>query len=57
MRPYVAELLRSVEGKNEKTRKKLEDHHFVQASKLRSLGYEEALRDVLAFIDKGKEEK
>lgn len=47
----VCALLKATERRNESTKKKLSEHHFVTASKLRSLGYEDALRDVLRIID------
>ena len=52
LRKRVRALLALAERRNETTKKKLSDHHFVTASKLRSLGYEDALRDVLRIIDK-----
>ena len=51
LRERVRYLLSLAERRNETTKKKLSDHHFVTASKLRSLGYEDALRDVLRIID------
>ena len=51
LRKRVRALLSLAERRNETTKKKLSDHHFVTASKLRSLGYEDALRDVLRIID------
>ena len=51
LRKRVRYLLSLAERRNETTKKRLSDHHFVTASKLRSLGYEDALRDVLRIID------
>lgn len=51
VRQRVRALLALAERRNETTKKRLSDHHFVTASKLRSLGYEDALRDVLRIID------
>ena len=51
VRQRVRYLLALEERRNETTKKRLSDHHFVTASKLRSLGYEDALRDVLRIID------
>lgn len=51
LRKRVRVLLALAERRNETTKKRLSDHHFVTASKLRSLGYEDALRDVLRIID------
>ena len=51
IRQRVRYLLALAERRNETTKKRLSDHHFVTASKLRSLGYEDALRDVLRIID------
>ena len=51
VRQRVRALLALAERRNETTKKRLIDHHFVTASKLRSLGYEDALRDVLRIID------
>lgn len=51
VRQRVRYLLALAERRNETTKKRLSDHHFVTASKLRSLGYEDALRDVLRIID------
>ena len=51
LRMRVRALLALAERRNETTKKRLSDHHFVTASKLRSLGYEDALRDVLRIID------
>ena len=51
VRQRVRYLLALAESRNETTKKRLSDHHFVTASKLRSLGYEDALRDVLRIID------
>lgn len=50
-RQRVRDLLTATERRNEATKKKLSEHHFVTAGKLRSLGYEDALRDVLRIID------
>lgn len=51
LRKRIRALLALAERRNETTKKRLSDHHFVTASKLRSLGYEDALRDVLRIID------
>ena len=51
VRKRVRDLLALAERRNETTKKRLSNHHFVTASKLRSLGYEDALRDVLRIID------